>query len=147
VPGSHRAAFGADRFDEAKFFGGDRADNAEIIRTAESPHLAPGDAVFFHCNTLHSAGKNLSDAVKFSLVYTYHGRSNATPPRGVGRGYSRNLINRLCVDRPTMPTASKILASARPLPPDATIVRASMQIHSPSGLRNRLIVRSLLTNR
>jgi phytanoyl-CoA hydroxylase len=77
VPGSHKAAFDADRFDDAKFFRADRMDNAEILRTAESPRLALGDAVFFHCNTLHSAGKNRSDAVKFSLVYTYHGRSNA----------------------------------------------------------------------
>lgn len=77
VPGSQRTLFDADRFDDAKFFRADRADNAEIIRGAESPRLAPGDAVFFHCNTLHSAGKNLSGAVKFSLVYTYHGRSNA----------------------------------------------------------------------
>jgi phytanoyl-CoA hydroxylase len=77
VPGSHRTLFDADRFDDAKFFRSDRADNAEIIRGAESPRLAPGDAVFFHCNTLHSAGKNLSGAVKFSLVYTYHGRSNS----------------------------------------------------------------------
>lgn len=77
VPGSHQMAFESDRFDQAKFFRADDADNAKIIGTAESPHLAPGDAVFFHCNTLHSAGKNLSDAVKFSLVFTYHGRSNA----------------------------------------------------------------------
>jgi phytanoyl-CoA hydroxylase len=77
VPGSHAMAFDADRFDEAKFFRVDRADNAAILRAAVSPRLDPGDAVFFHCNTLHSAGKNLSDAVKFSLVYTYHGRSNA----------------------------------------------------------------------
>jgi phytanoyl-CoA hydroxylase len=77
VPGSHRMDFESDRFDQAKFFRADHADNARIIRTAESPHLAPGDAVFFHCNTLHSAGKNLSSGVKFSLVYTYHGRSNA----------------------------------------------------------------------
>jgi phytanoyl-CoA hydroxylase len=77
VPGSHRMVFAADQFDEAKFFRTDRADNAEVIRTTESPRLAPGDAVYFHCNTLHSAGKNRSDAVKFSLVYTYHGRSNA----------------------------------------------------------------------
>jgi len=80
VPGSHRRVFDADRFDEARFFRTDRADNAGIIRTAESPRLAPGDAVFFHCNTLHSAGKNRSDAVKFSLVYTYRGRSNAPKP-------------------------------------------------------------------
>ncbi len=80
VPGSHRMVFDADRFDEARFFRTDRADNAEIIRTTDSPRLAPGDAVFFHCNTLHSAGKNRSDAVKFSLVYTYRGRSNAPKP-------------------------------------------------------------------
>jgi phytanoyl-CoA hydroxylase len=36
--------------------------------------------VFFHCNTLHSAGKNLTDQVKFSLVYTYRGASNAALP-------------------------------------------------------------------
>jgi phytanoyl-CoA hydroxylase len=77
VPGSHRMEFDADRFDPAKFFRTDRADNAEVIRAADSPRLAPGDAVFFHCNTLHSAGKNRSNTVKFSLVYTYHGRSNA----------------------------------------------------------------------
>jgi len=77
VPGSHRVAFDADRFDEGKFFRVDRPDNAEILLTAESPSLAAGDAVLFHCNTLHSAGKNLTDAVKFSLVYTYHGVSNA----------------------------------------------------------------------
>jgi phytanoyl-CoA hydroxylase len=80
VPGSHAMKFEADRFDEAKFFRADHAGNAAVLRTAVSPPLAPGDAVFFHCNTLHSAGKNLSDAVKFSLVYTYHGRSNAATP-------------------------------------------------------------------
>ena len=76
VPGSHTWALGADRFNEGKFFRVDRADNAEILRKAESPRLAPGDAVFFHCNTLHSAGQNFSDTVKLSLVFTYHGRSN-----------------------------------------------------------------------
>jgi phytanoyl-CoA hydroxylase len=80
VPGSHRMAFDADQYEAAKFFRVDRADNAEIISTGESPPLAPGDAIFFHCKTLHSAGKNLSSAVKFSLVYTYHGRSNAPMP-------------------------------------------------------------------
>ena len=77
VPGSHGMAFDADRFDGARFFRADRADNVEIIRGAVSPPLAPGDALFFHCNTLHSADQNLSGRVKFSLVYTYHGRSNA----------------------------------------------------------------------
>jgi phytanoyl-CoA hydroxylase len=80
VPGSHAMALDAERFDEARFFRVDRTDNAEIIRGALSPPLAPGDALFFHCNTLHSAGQNSSDKVKFSLVYTYHARSNAPTP-------------------------------------------------------------------
>ena len=87
VPDSHRMVLDADRFDEAKFLRTDRADNAEVLRAADSPRLAPGDAVFFHCNTLHSAGKNRSNAVKFSLAYTYHGRSNA--PRAGTRSSSR----------------------------------------------------------
>jgi phytanoyl-CoA hydroxylase len=81
VPGSHRMVFEPDRFDSARFFRADHAESAEIIATAESPRLEPGDAVYFHCNTLHSAGRNLSNAVKFSLVYTYHGQSNA-PKQG-----------------------------------------------------------------
>ena len=80
VPGSQRMVFDAERFDAAKFFRGDRVDNDDIIRHAQSPPLAPGDAVFFHCNTLHSAGQNLTDAVKFSLVFTYHGTSNIAVP-------------------------------------------------------------------
>jgi phytanoyl-CoA hydroxylase len=80
VPGSHRMEFDADRFDAEKFFRADRADNARIIDTMVSPRLAAGDAVFFHCNTLHSAGKNLSDTVKFSLVFTYHAAGNAPTP-------------------------------------------------------------------
>jgi phytanoyl-CoA hydroxylase len=77
VPRSHGLAFDADRFDAARFFRADRADNLEIISGAVSPLLAPGDALFFHCNTLHSAGQNVTEKVKFSLVFTYHGRSNA----------------------------------------------------------------------
>lgn len=80
VPGSHRMTLDADRFDAAKFFRADRSDNQKLIRDAVSPALEPGDAVFFHCSTLHSAGKNMSDAVKLSLVFTYHGVSNAPLP-------------------------------------------------------------------
>jgi phytanoyl-CoA hydroxylase len=90
VPGSHAMSFEADRFDTAKFFKTDRGDNEEILRTAVSPRLAPGDAVFFHCNTLHSAGRNASNAVKFSLVYTYHGVSNA--PQAGTRSASRSEV-------------------------------------------------------
>jgi phytanoyl-CoA hydroxylase len=80
VPGSHQAELGADSFDEAKFFRGDLPANRALIERAVCPELAPGDVVFFHCNTLHSAGQNRSDQVKFSLVYTYHGESNRPVP-------------------------------------------------------------------
>jgi phytanoyl-CoA hydroxylase len=80
VPRSHVMTFDEAQFDGAKFFRLDRADNAAVVRAAVSPRLAPGDAVFFHCNLLHSAGQNKSDAVKLSLVYTYHGQSNAPQP-------------------------------------------------------------------
>jgi len=80
VPGSHHMVFDGDRFDSAKFFRADRADNARVIETMESPRLEAGDAIFFHCNTLHSAGRNLSNAVKFSLVFTYHAADNMPAP-------------------------------------------------------------------
>lgn len=76
IPRSHRMSFGADQFDSGSFFRSDHPQNIELIDTAESPQLAAGDAVFFHCSTLHSAGTNRSDVVKLSLVYTYHGSSN-----------------------------------------------------------------------
>ena len=87
VPESHRLEFAAERFDEARFFRADSADNSRVLRTAVSPPLAPGDAVFFHCNTLHSAGQNHTDQVKFSLVYTFHGHSN--PPKPGTRSASK----------------------------------------------------------
>jgi phytanoyl-CoA hydroxylase len=80
VPQSHTLPFTSERFDEAKFFRSDLPENEALIRTAVSPELQAGDVVFFHCNTLHSAGKNLTDQVKFSLVYTYRGASNAPLP-------------------------------------------------------------------
>jgi len=77
VPGSHNLSLDAPQFDAMKFFRADEPGNAQIIATAVSPLLAPGDAVFFHAKTLHSAGKNETSEVKLSLVYTYHAADNA----------------------------------------------------------------------
>ncbi len=77
VPGSHGMTLDAAQFDSAKFFRAGDPRNVAIIKTAVSPELEPGDAVFFHAKTLHSAGQNQSTQVKFSLVYTYHAGSNA----------------------------------------------------------------------
>ncbi|TDG03516.1 phytanoyl-CoA dioxygenase family protein [Paraburkholderia guartelaensis] len=99
VPGSHRLALAPERFDDAKFFRSDLPENDAAIRKAVSPELGPGDVVFFHCNTLHSAGRNHSDQVKLSLVYTYRGESNAAlvgtrsaskPEMALGRALCEN---------------------------------------------------------
>ena len=42
VPGSNRMVFDAGRFDEARFFRSDRADNAGLLRAAESPQPRAG---------------------------------------------------------------------------------------------------------
>lgn len=73
IPGSHKAAFGRDQFDDRLFFREDLDQNQPWLAQARCPTLAPGDVVFFHCRTLHSAHRNDGDAVKLSLVHTYHG--------------------------------------------------------------------------
>lgn len=80
VPGSHDMMFTSERFDAAKFFRADLPENQALIERAVSPELNPGDVVFFHCNTLHSAGRNVTNDIKFSFVFTYHGASNAPLP-------------------------------------------------------------------
>ncbi|HTI16044.1 MAG TPA: phytanoyl-CoA dioxygenase family protein [Trinickia sp.] len=80
VPGSHTMTFTSDRFDAAKFFRADLPENKALIETAVCPKLEAGDVVFFHCNTLHAAGRNVTDDVKFSLVFTYHGATNVPLP-------------------------------------------------------------------
>jgi phytanoyl-CoA hydroxylase len=87
VPGSHTMELSADRFDAAQFLREDLPDNAALIRTAVTPELEPGDVLFFHCRTLHAAGRNQSDQVKLSLVHTYHALD--THPRPGSRSASK----------------------------------------------------------
>lgn len=74
IPGSHTATFESHQFDDRLFFRDDLPENQRWLARAQCPALAPGDTVFFHCRTLHSAHRNNSDVVKLSLVHTYHGR-------------------------------------------------------------------------
>jgi len=78
IPGSHRQAYPAARLDEAKFLRPDLPENAALIATARTVELGKGDVLLFHCRTFHAAGRNRTDAVKLSCVFTYHGRDN--PP-------------------------------------------------------------------
>ena len=76
IPGSHEMDFGRGRFDAASFFRTDLDENQDLIETAVTAELQQGDTLFFHCRTLHAAGRNTTDRVKFSLVFTYHEESN-----------------------------------------------------------------------
>lgn len=91
IPGSHAADFDRDSFDEKTFFRTDHPANTEWLGRAVCPSLEPGDLVFFHCRTLHAAQRNASDAVKLSLVHTYHPQSCA--PVAGSRSASRPEVD------------------------------------------------------
>ena len=76
IPGSHRVSLDRGRLDAALFLRPDIADNKALISQAKVVELAQGDVLFFHSKLFHAAGRNLTDSVKFSLVYTYHQASN-----------------------------------------------------------------------
>lgn len=78
LPGTHRMTLARERFDERSFLRPDLAQNRALIDRAVPVVLAPGDALFFHALTLHAAGRNATDATKFSLVFTY--RPSDNPP-------------------------------------------------------------------
>jgi phytanoyl-CoA hydroxylase len=80
LPGTHAMAFPADRLDDALFLRTDVALNEVRIATRVTPVLEPGDAVFFHCRTLHAAGSNRTSETKLSLVFTYHAADNHPLP-------------------------------------------------------------------
>lgn len=80
IPGSHRLDLESERFDEHLFLRPDHAANRPLIDSAVQISLRPGDLLLFHCRTLHAAGRNATDQVKLSAVYTYHGLSNLPLP-------------------------------------------------------------------
>lgn len=80
IPGSHRADFDRGRFDAALFLREDLPENRSLIDTAQQIVLGPGDVLYFHCRTLHAAGKNTTDEQKFSLVFTYSAEDNQPIP-------------------------------------------------------------------
>jgi len=80
LPGTHALEIGPPRLDSELFLREDLPENQALIATRETPELQPGDVVFFHCRTFHAAGSNHTDAVKLSLVYTYHAADNHPLP-------------------------------------------------------------------
>jgi phytanoyl-CoA hydroxylase len=80
LPGTHTMEFASDQLDDALFLRTRTARNQALIATRLTPVLEPGDAVFFHCRTLHAAGSNRTNEVKLSLVFSYHAADNHPLP-------------------------------------------------------------------
>jgi len=77
IPGSHRFDLIPERYDAAKFLRPDLPENKALMAKSVRVELQAGDAVFFHSQLLHAAGRNLTSETKLSLVYTYHAKANA----------------------------------------------------------------------
>ncbi len=80
IPGSHRKAFTAELLDDALFLRTDVPEGRALVDQAITVELNRGDALFFHCRTLHAARKNQTDRVKLSAVFTYHDQDNRPVP-------------------------------------------------------------------
>ena len=80
LPGSQTMEFAPAQFDEKVFLRPDLAQNQRLIATQVVAELNAGDVLFFHCRTLHAAGRNETVAPKFSVVFTYHAADNHPLP-------------------------------------------------------------------
>jgi len=79
VPGSHRLELPLGRLDDPLFLRDDPS-NQELLATAATVNLAPGDVMLFHSHLLHAAGNNRTDSVKHSVVFTYRAADNPPVP-------------------------------------------------------------------
>ena len=80
IPASHRLQVDALRYDQALFLRTDLPENRELIDKAQMVELDAGDMLFFHCRLFHAAGRNETDALKCSLVFSYHDQFNQANP-------------------------------------------------------------------
>jgi phytanoyl-CoA hydroxylase len=76
IPGSHALTLDRTRFDDALFLRDDLESNRALIGQRIMVGLQPGDVLFFHCRLLHAAGRNQSDQIKLSTVFTFCARDN-----------------------------------------------------------------------
>jgi phytanoyl-CoA hydroxylase len=77
IPGSHRLTMRPEQMDELDFLRPDHPDNQALFAQGKPLLLNPGDVVMFHSGLFHSGGRNNSNQLKMSVVFAYHGASNA----------------------------------------------------------------------
>ena len=76
IPGSHQLQIDASQLDNAQFLRADLPQNQALLAQASPVALQQGDVLLFHSNLFHAAGKNLTTAGKFSMVFTYRDAAN-----------------------------------------------------------------------
>lgn len=94
IPGSHRMVFTHDRLDEARFLKPELPENQALIARARAVDLERGDALLFHCQAFHAAGRNVTDRVKLSAVFTYHAAHNRPVPGSRSAQYASIPLSR-----------------------------------------------------
>jgi phytanoyl-CoA hydroxylase len=77
IPGSHRMDIPREQLDELDFLQPDVAANQALFAQGIPLELEKGDVILFHSRLFHAAGRNAGAAVKNSVVFAYHGKSNA----------------------------------------------------------------------
>ena len=80
IPGSHRWQIEAEQLDAAQFLRTDLAQNQSLLAQAQTVPLKQADLLLFHSNLFHAAGRNQTDATKFSLVFTWRAADNPPAP-------------------------------------------------------------------
>jgi phytanoyl-CoA hydroxylase len=80
IPGTHHGLLASGRLDAELFLRTDLEENQALIDSAVQLELGPGDVIFFDARLFHAAGRNGSDRVKLSAVFTYHRDDNAPIP-------------------------------------------------------------------
>ena len=80
IPGSHRLDLDRGRLDRDLFLRSDLPENRALIEQALTLELGVGDVLLFSSRLFHAAGRNDTDHVKLSLVFTYHAADNHPIP-------------------------------------------------------------------
>lgn len=80
IPGSHVMNLDRGRLDHSLFLRPELEENRLLIRQAIVIELGAGDVLLFHCRLFHAAGKNRTDEVKLTPVFTYYAADNLPIP-------------------------------------------------------------------
>ena len=77
LPGTHRADIDPQQLDDQLFLRSDLAQNQPWLEQAVTAELSPGDVLFFHARSFHSATRNYSVQTKCSAVFTFRELENS----------------------------------------------------------------------